>query len=143
MHSPIGDLTISAADGRIVSLDWGWAKEQNQVLLLLDAKSQLDDYFDGFRKIFDLPLAPPGTKFQHQIWALMKGIPYSKTMTYGNLAALSRSSARAVGAACGANPIPVIIPCHRVLAANGMGGYSGDGGVGTKIALLRLEGALL
>ena len=143
MHAPIGDLTISVEDNIIVSLDWGWAKEQNTNPLLHDAKSQLNDYFDGLRKIFDLPLEPPGTKFQRRVWSMMEQIPYGKTITYGEIAKNLGSSARAVGMACGANPIPVIIPCHRVVAANDMGGYSGDGGVKTKRALLHLERVLL
>ena len=143
MHAPIGDLTISAEDNIIVSLDWGWAQEQNTNTLLQDAKSQLNDYFDGLRKNFDLPLEPPGTKFQQRVWSMMQQIPYGKTITYGEIAKALGSSARAVGMACGANPIPVIIPCHRVVAANDMGGYSGDGGVETKRALLHLERVLL
>ena len=143
MHAPIGDLTISAEDNIIVSLDWGWAQEQNTNTLLQDAKSQLNDYFDGLQKNFDLPLEPPGTKFQQRVWSVMEQIPYGKTITYGEIAKALDSSPRAVGMACGANPIPVIIPCHRVLAANDMGGYSGDGGVETKRALLHLEQVLL
>ena len=143
MHAPIGDLTISAEDNIIVSLDWGWAQEQNTNTLLHDAKSQLNDYFDGLRKNFDLPLEPPGTKFQQRVWSMMEQIPYGKTKTYGEIAKALGSSARAVGMACGANPIPVIIPCHRVVAATDMGGYSGDGGVKTKRALLHLERVLL
>ena len=143
MHAPIGDLTISAEDNIIVSLDWGWAQEQNTNTLLQDAKSQLNDYFDGLRKNFDLPLEPPGTKFQQRVWSMMEQIPYGKTITYGEIAKALSSSARAVGMACGANPIPVIIPCHRVVAANDMGGYSGDGGVETKRALLCLERVFL
>ena len=143
MHAPIGDLTISAEDNIIVSLDWGWAQEQNTNTLLQNAKSQLNDYFDGLRKNFDLPLEPPGTKFQQRVWSMMEQIPYGKTKTYGEIAKALGSSARAVGMACGANPIPVIIPCHRVVAATDMGGYSGDGGVKTKRALLHLERVLL
>jgi methylated-DNA-[protein]-cysteine S-methyltransferase len=147
MHSPVGDITISIDDrvegGAIVSLDWGWARDQADDDLLLRAKAQLEDYFDGGAMAFDLPLRPAGTAFQQRVWALMQDIPHGGTMTYGAMSDHLKSSARAVGMACGANPIPLIIPCHRVLAANGMGGYSGDGGVETKVALLRLEGVLL
>ena len=143
MHAPIGDLTINAEGNIIVSLDWGWAQEQNTNTLLQDAKSQLNDYFDGLRKNFDLSLEPPGTNFQQRVWSMMEQIPYGKTITYGEIAKALGSSARAVGMACGANPIPVIIPCHRVVAATDMGGYSGDGGVETKRALLHLEQVLL
>ncbi|MDP6345143.1 MAG: methylated-DNA--[protein]-cysteine S-methyltransferase [Alphaproteobacteria bacterium] len=143
LHSPIGDLSIAEDDGAIVSLDWGWARDQQPTPLLERAKAELEAYFDGRRRTFDLPLAPSGTAFQHSVWRAMQAIPSGATRTYGQLAAELHSAARAVGMACGANPIPVIIPCHRVLAANGLGGYSGDGGLDTKVALLRLEGALL
>lgn len=143
MHSPIGDLTISCENGAIVALDWGWARDQAANELLDEARTQLEAYFDGARQAFDLPLAPAGTDFQTRVWRLMEAISYGNTRTYGAMAKDLASSARAVGMACGANPIPVIIPCHRVLAADGMGGYSGDGGLETKVSLLRLEGALL
>ena len=143
MHSPIGDLTISCEDGALVALDWGWARDQASDDLLERAKSQLDAYFDGKAETFDLPLAPAGTDFQHRVWTLMSSISYGEIMSYGEMAKALNSAARAVGMACGANPIPVIIPCHRVLAANGMGGYSGEGSVETKVALLRLERVLL
>ena len=143
MHSPVGDITIAIDGGSVVSLDWGWVRDQAVDDLLLKAKTQLDDYFDGGSRAFDLPLQPAGTEFQRRVWSLMQEIPYGGTMTYGEISDRLNSSARAVGMACGANPIPLIIPCHRVLAANGMGGYSGDGGVETKVALLRREGVLL
>ena len=149
LHSPIGDLTVSEEDGMIVSVDWGWGAQQSDTPLLAEAVRQLHAYFDGDLTAFDLPLAPPGTTHQKTVWRAMYAIPYGHTWTYGDLATASGSVARAVGAACGANPIPVIIPCHRVLAAGGpkghlkLGGYSGDGGIETKAALLRLEGALL
>ena len=143
MHSPVGDLTISINDGAVVALDWGWARDQADDDLLQRTKSQLDSYFDGDLQDFDLPLQPAGTDVQRRVWALMERISYGDTMTYGEMAKALNSAARAVGMACGANPIPLIIPCHRVLAANGMGGYSGDGGVETKVQLLRLEKVLL
>ncbi len=143
MHSPIGDLTVTSENGALVALDWGWARDQGSDALLDEAKAQLEAYFDGGRQTFDLPLTPAGTAFQHRVWQLMAAIPCGETRSYGAMAKDLDSAARAVGMACGANPIPVIIPCHRVLAANGMGGYSGEGGLQTKIALLRLEGALL
>ncbi|MDP7548706.1 MAG: methylated-DNA--[protein]-cysteine S-methyltransferase [Alphaproteobacteria bacterium] len=143
MHSPIGDLTITCQDGALVALDWGWARDQASTDLLDRARAQLEAYFDGGGETFDLPLRPAGTAFQRRVWSLMEAIPYGEIRSYGAMAKDLNSAARAVGMACGANPIPVIIPCHRVLAANGMGGYSGDGGVETKVALLRLEGALL
>lgn len=144
LHSPVGDLTVSEDDGAIVSVDWGWGALQTETPLLVEAKRQLDLYFDGDLETFDLPLRPHGSAFRKQVWDAMLRIPYGSTETYGKIAAEVGVPARAVGGACGANPIPIIIPCHRVLAANGgMGGYSGEGGVETKVFLLRLEGALL
>lgn len=144
MHSPVGDLTIAEEDGAIISLDWGWVTKewQEETPLLTEAVRQLDSYFDGELAEFDLPLRPHGTSFQQNVWKQMCLIPTGETKTYGDLSHILNSSAQAVGNACGANPIPVIIPCHRILAANSMGGFSGAGGVDTKIALLRLEDAL-
>lgn len=144
MHSPVGDITISEDDGAIVSVDWGWGAMQSETPLLLEAKRQLNLYFDGELQKFDLKLRPYGSEFKKQVWRAMLRIPYGSTDTYGKIAAELDATARSVGGACGANPIPIIIPCHRILAANGgMGGYSGEGGVETKVFLLRLEGALL
>ncbi|GLQ04943.1 methylated-DNA--[protein]-cysteine S-methyltransferase [Sneathiella chinensis] len=145
MHSPVGDLTLTEEDGAIVSLDWGWVPSewQEKTPLLEQAIQQLNDYFDGERLDFDLPLNPPGSDFQKQVCAAMNAIPGGQTRSYGDIARDLDSSAQAVGNACGLNPIPIIIPCHRVLAAGkDLGGYSGDGGLDTKKALLRLENAL-
>jgi methylated-DNA-[protein]-cysteine S-methyltransferase len=144
MHSPVGDLTISEDGGAVVSLDWGWGALQTETPLLREAKRQLERYFDGGLEQFELPLRPYGTTFRKQVWDAMLRIPYGSTQTYGKIAADVGSQARAVGGACGANPIPIIVPCHRILGANGaLGGYSGEGGTETKAFLLRLEGALL
>jgi methylated-DNA-[protein]-cysteine S-methyltransferase len=141
-HTPVGDITLSEEDGALVSLDWGWAKDNAPTALLRRAKTQVDKYFDGKKFEFDLPLNPAGTAFQKRVWRAMSKIPYGQTKTYGDLAKALSSAARAVGGACGANHIPIIIPCHRVLGAAGnLGGYSGDGGLDTKLALLRIEGA--
>ncbi len=140
MHSPIGDLAIAEDNGTIVALDWGWGSEQDETPLLIRARDQLNAYFDGELEAFDLPLAPHGTVFQNRVWQAMQRIPFGEVKTYGAIAAEIKSAARAVGTACGANPIPVLIPCHRVVAGSGLGGYSGDGGLGTKQQLLDLEG---
>lgn len=144
MHSPIGDLSVAEDGGLIVSLDWGWGAEQTKTPLLCAATQQLEDFFDGRLTEFDLPLAPAPTAFGQQMRTAMCAIPYGHTRSYGEIAQSLGSAARAVGRACGANTIPIIVPCHRVLAAGGrMGGYSGDGGLETKTALLHLEGVLL
>ena len=143
-HSPVGELTVSEEDDAIVSLDWGWAKDNQSTPLLRKAKKQLDSYFDGKLLDFDLPLNPHGTALQKKIWAGMVAIPYGATLAYGELGKKVGAGARVVGNACGRNPLPILVPCHRVLAAHGkLGFYSGEGGVNTKVALLRLEGALL
>ncbi len=140
IHSPIGDLTLSEEDGALVSLDWGWSPAQKETPLLQAARRQLDRYFGGEPEAFGLPLAPAGTEFHRRVWRELSRIPYGETRTYGDVARALASGARAVGTACGRNPIPIIIPCHRVLGAGGaLGGYSGDGGPETKQALLNLE----
>jgi len=143
-NSPIGPLALFEADGAIVAVDWGFLPENDETPLLLKARDQLEEYFDGKRTGFDLPLAPHGTAFQQKVWAALSRIPFGQTKSYGELARELGTAARALGGACGRNPIPVIIPCHRVLGANGaMGGYSGIDGVETKEFLLRHEGVPL
>ncbi len=145
MHSPVGDLTVTEEEGAIISLDWGWvpAEWQEETPLLLEAVEQLNDYFDGKRLDFDLPLNPPGSDFQKSVCFAMNAIPGGQTRTYGDIAKELKSAAQPVGNACGLNPIPIIIPCHRVLAAGKeIGGFSGDGGIETKKKLLILENAL-
>lgn len=140
--TPLGDLTLSEEDGAIVALDWGRGRDQSRTPLLARARAALNAYFDGAPDPFaDLPLNPAGTPFQRRVWAAMRAIPRGRTRSYGELARELGSSARAVGTACGANPIPIIIPCHRVTGATGLGGYSGGEGPDTKRYLLGLEQA--
>ena len=141
--SPVGPLTIEEQDDKIVAISWSnGASRGNGSPLLDEAARQLAAYFEGKLSHFDLPLAPAGSPFEKRVWAAMQQIPYGETRCYGDLATAIGSAPRAVGGACGRNPIPVVVPCHRVLAKGGMGGYSGAGGLDTKRALLRLEGAL-
>src|SRR6266403_2044032 len=142
MPSPIGHLMIDEQDDAIVAIRWADEPAGNGSPLLAEAARQLAAYFEGKLSHFDLPLAPAGSPFEKRVWAAMQQIPYGETRCYGDLAAAIGSAPRAVGGACGRNPIPVVVPCHRVLAKGGMGGYSGAGGLDTKRALLRLEGAL-
>jgi len=139
-HSPIGPLTLFEDEGAIIVLEWGRAPDDEPSKLLKEAKNQMDAYFDRKLSSFDLPLAPPGTDFQKRVWDVMVKIPYGKTQTYGDLATAISSGPRPVGTACGRNPIPIIIPCHRVVSSTGLGGYSGQGGLDTKNFLLTLEG---
>ncbi len=108
--------------------------------LLAQAEEQLNEYFSHLRRDFDLPLAPKGTVFQRQVWAALEDIPYGETRTYAQIAAaIGRpQAARAVGAACGKNPLWLVIPCHRVIGSSGaLTGYAG--GLEAKAALLQLE----
>ncbi|MBE9604463.1 methylated-DNA--[protein]-cysteine S-methyltransferase [Acetobacteraceae bacterium H6797] len=142
-HTPLGEITISEVDGAIVALDWGRGRDQESSPLLEEAVSQLQDYFDRKREKFDLPLNPYGTPFQKRVWQALTEIPIGETRSYGDLALLLKSAPRAIGQANGNNPIPIIIPCHRVTAAAGrIGGYSGGDGVPTKRYLLNLEARL-
>ncbi|MEV4172281.1 methylated-DNA--[protein]-cysteine S-methyltransferase [Nonomuraea sp. NPDC049709] len=148
IDSPVGEILL-AGDGTAltrVSFDRsavraGWRREP---LAFAAAERQLGEYFAGERTSFDLPLSPRGTAFQERVWAEVATIPYGTTTTYGALAARVGAPAdriRAVGAAVGANPLLVVLPCHRVIAANGaLTGYAG--GLERKHALLTLEGAL-
>ena len=139
LHTPIGDITVSEEGGAIVALDWGWGRDQSNSPLLARAADQLNAYFDGTLKDFDLPLAPVGTPYRRRVWEALRTIPYGQTRSYLDIAALAGGSARSVGQANGCNPIPLIIPCHRVVASTHVGGYSGGDGVATKRWLLALE----
>jgi methylated-DNA-[protein]-cysteine S-methyltransferase len=132
-------LTLTEEDDAIVALDWGWARDQASTALLETARSQLEEYLDGERLTFDLPLRPHGTPYRLKVWAELRAIPFGRTLTYSQLAARAGGVARSIGGAMGSNPIPIIIPCHRVLAANGLGGFSGGDGLETKRRLLHLE----
>ena len=143
--SPQGFLNVTEDDGKIVKLDWLEKKDdkqQTETPLLLECKKQVEEYFRGERTAFDeLPLAPKGTDFQKNVWQALNKIAYGKVKTYGDIAHEVGSVARAVGGACGANPIPIIIPCHRVIAGNQtLGGFSGGQGGKSKKELLFLEG---
>jgi methylated-DNA-[protein]-cysteine S-methyltransferase len=139
LHSPLGALTLSEEDGAIVALDWGFGRDQTATPLLLEGRAQVQAYFDGTLRDFDLPLAPHGSPYRRRIWQALAEIPYGRTCSYSEIAAKAGGSARSVGTANGANPIPIIIPCHRVVGATSLGGYSGGDGIETKIWLLALE----
>jgi methylated-DNA-[protein]-cysteine S-methyltransferase len=144
LHTPLGEVTISEDGGAIVALDWGRGRDQEATPLLREACDQLQDYFDGKRMSFNLPLAPEGSDFQKRVWAALCAIPPGETRSYADIARTIGSAPRAVGGANGANPIPLFIPCHRVIAADGsLGGYSGGDGPATKRFLLDLESRAL
>nr|WP_226782214.1 methylated-DNA--[protein]-cysteine S-methyltransferase [Oceaniglobus trochenteri] len=129
-----------ARDDSLVSLEWG-GRAADHTPLLDEAAAQLSAYFAGDLRRFDLPLTLDKGQLQGQVQRAMLAIPFGETRTYGELARALGAPAQAIGQACGANALPIFVPCHRILAAQGLGGYSGRGGIESKVALLRLEGA--
>ena len=152
MPSPVGPLLIAAEDEGLQLIEFHsprhamsraseWRPGETDVLR--EVRAQLDDYFQGKRREFDLPLAPRGTDFQRAVWRCLRDIPYGETISYAELARrIGKPSAmRAVGAANGRNPLPIVVPCHRVIGADGsLTGFGG--GLPTKRFLLELEGAI-
>ena len=138
LHTPVGDVSVSEEDGAIVSVDWGWGSRQSETRLLRRACDQLHKYFDQELSEFDLPLAPAGSLYQQRVWQALCAIPYGATKTYLDIARVAGGSPRSVGQANGNNPIPILIPCHRVVATTHIGGYSGGDGLDTKRWLLAL-----
>ena len=137
----LGVFSIEETDGAITALHWRAAKMDEETPLLVEARRQLIAYAQGDLTVFDLPLVPEGGPLQQAVLAEMRAIPFGETKTYGEIAKVVGAPAQAVGQACGANTIPVIIPCHRVTGTGGLGGFSGMGSVETKVELLRHEGA--
>jgi methylated-DNA-[protein]-cysteine S-methyltransferase len=141
VETPIGRLWLARDEAGLKEIGFiGSGRPRSTDPLLLEAEEQLHHYFAGERKRFDLPLSLRGTEFQRRVWAAVASIPYGTATTYGALAeALGRPTAwRAVGAANGRNPLPVVIPCHRVVGVSGaLTGYGG--GLERKRALLALE----
>ena len=142
VESPIDGLLLHGEGDTLVAIDFGAEPVQDETSdVLEDAAAQLQEYFAGERREFDLPLAARGTAFQQRVWAALAEIPYGHTMTYGQVAArlgLVPGASRAVGSANGSNPIPIVVPCHRVIGANGtLTGFGG--GIDRKRTLLALE----
>ncbi len=145
VHTPLGAMALVESGGKITHLFLQAAQapaglEEKQTPLLRRAAKELEAYFAGKRQHFDLPLAPEGTAFEQQVWKLLRSIPYGHTCTYGDLARRLNSprAARAVGGACHRNPLPIFIPCHRVVGAGGkLTGYAG--GLKRKRYLLEME----
>jgi methylated-DNA-[protein]-cysteine S-methyltransferase len=147
VDTPIGPLGLIASDTALqgVVFDGGRIRPDGESPVLADAARQLEAYFDGDLIAFDLPLDLNGTDFQEQCWRALATIPYGQTVSYGEQArrlGLGSDKARAVGAANGANPLPIVLPCHRVIGADGsLTGFGG--GLHVKRFLLEHEGALL
>lgn len=151
LDSPVGLLTVAATDAGLHAIEFprnrhpadrhGWTEGDHALIGL--AARQLDEYFAAKRHVFDLPLAPRGTEFQLTVWMTLAGIGYGETISYAQLAQRvgKPTAMRAVGAANGRNPLPIVLPCHRVIGADGsLTGFGG--GLPTKQFLLELEGAL-
>ena len=141
LPTPTGPFWVEAQGGAIIRAGWGDAPAETDDPTLRLALTEIAAYFAGTLTRFTVPLAPQTTGFQATFLQALLNIPFGETRTYGELAKLLHTPAQAIGQACGANPIPLLIPCHRVLGASSLGGYSGAGGVETKVALLRHEGA--
>lgn len=147
LHTPIGPVTVSAEDAAIVALDWGWGRDQDPTPLLLQARDWLQAYFDGEVRPMDLPLAPFGTAYRRRVWETILGIPCGAAWSYRRVAEDAGGSARSIGMAMATNPIPLLIPCHRVVGSGAggrmlIGGYSGGEGIETKRFLLDHEARL-
>jgi len=150
MDSPIGDLRLVERDGAITQIEFSPFRDgdgrpkgdrDDAHPVLVETARQLAAYFAGDLKDFDLPLAPVGSDFQQRVWKELQLIAYGETASYGQIAlklGMTNAASRAVGLANGRNPIPIVIPCHRVIGANGtLTGYAG--GLGRKQQLLELE----
>lgn len=136
----LGRMSIHETDGAITQLLWNGSGRKEETPVLKEAAAQLQAYMNGKLEKFDLPLSPKGGDLHQAVFRAMLAIPFGETRTYGDVARELDTYGQPVGQACGANPIPIIIPCHRILSANGLGGFSGSGGTETKIALLKHEG---
>ncbi len=148
MSSPWGPLSLAARDGAVVEVHFGSppageARRTTSASEVLErAVTEISEYAAGTRRVFTVPVAPEGTEFQRRAWAVLRGIAWGETISYAEQARrMGRPTAvRAVGGANGRNPVPILVPCHRVIAADGsLGGFSG--GLPHKRALLVLEGA--
>tara|TARA_R110002020_G_scaffold77375_6_gene195324 strand:+ start:1488 stop:1979 length:492 start_codon:yes stop_codon:yes gene_type:complete len=141
VDTSFGTLRVTEEDGAIVRLTWAEDTRDAATDLLRRAAAQIRAYDAGELEVFDLPLHVRGNEFQHAVCAQMQAIPFGETRTYGDIARALGHPAQAVGQACGRNPIAVVIPCHRVMGAKGLTGFSGGAGVETKVQLLIHEGA--
>jgi methylated-DNA-[protein]-cysteine S-methyltransferase len=150
LRTPIGELTLTASDAALTGIYFPGSRvappagHDGPNGILDQACDQLTEYFAGQRIAFNVPLAAAGSEFEHRVWDLLRAIPYGSTTSYGALAQRlgDLTLARAVGAANGKNPIPIIVPCHRVIGTNGdLTGFGG--GIERKRWLLQHEGALL
>ncbi len=145
VSTPLGYVRVTSENGAVTRVRWGKIRpkieDQEFDAVLEGALEQIQAYFAGELTTFDVPVDVTGSAFQKQVCAAMQDVPFGETCTYGDLARICDARAQAIGAACGGNPIPIIVPCHRVLGANNLGGFSGSGGIEDKVWLLRHEGS--
>ncbi len=139
LYASFGPLTFSEEDGAIVALDWGWGRDQSETVLLLCARDQMHEYLDGERRQFTLPIKPIGTSYQQHVWKALSYIRYGHTDTYGNIAQATGGRAQSVGQAIRQNPIPILIPGHRVVGKRKFDWHSDPETLTIKRHLLRLE----
>ncbi len=139
--TPLGRLLVTEQDEAITDITWSKRTDAEETPLLREAERQLLAFFNHEIRDFDLPLRPHGDAFQQSVNQAMCAIPFGETREYGQIAKDLGSMPQPVGNACGRNSIPIVIPCHRVVGASGLGGFSAPGGVETKVALLKHEGA--
>ena len=137
----IGNIQLTSKNKEIVSIKFTSKKiKESNLALLNNAKKQIEEYILGQRKLFDIKINPEGTKFQKTVWKKLYTIPYGNTVTYLKLANSLNTSPRAIGNACGKNPLLIVIPCHRVLSIKKeLIGFSALGGITTKKKLLKIE----
>jgi methylated-DNA-[protein]-cysteine S-methyltransferase len=140
MATPFGVLGVSATEDGVTAIDFlpqGTPLLAPQNSLAAKACSQLEAYLRNPEFVFDLPLKPGGTPFRNRVWDALRRIPAGETRSYGELAGMLHSAPRAVGQACGANPLPIVIPCHRVVAKDGgLGGFM-NAAEGSPLAIKR------
>ena len=123
--SLLGPITIFEEGGKIISLLFSYSEHSDSSPLLEKAKEEIEEYFQGKRKTFDLPLDAKGTEFQKRVWKELLDIRYGETLSYGEIGdKIGTKAYRAIGNACGKNPIPILIPCHRVVGKDNIGGFS-------------------
>lgn len=142
LSAPFGTIGLLCSDKGLVSVDvhnensikeTDKGSNTNAELIMANVVTQLTEYFEGKRQVFDLPLDHNGTDYQQHVWQVMTSIPYGQTRQYGEISSQLNSSSRAVGGACKRNPIPIVQPCHRVLAKSGIGGFSGQWQQGNRV----------
>ena len=141
LQTEIGWIEVSADNEAITHLFWRGVQPAclQSSALVKEAVKQLNAYFEKRLTQFDLPIAADGTGFARDVWDIMRAIPYGQTLTYGDVAARLNAPAQAIGQACGQNPIAIVIPCHRIVGTNWLGGYSSELGLSAKQYLLDLE----